>query len=106
VNIFAKIFHDETSCSDLYRMCSLYHTSTNPHVLTVLDGRELRAEMATKLQPVLSAALAGLDAGRTQILFEKVFIFIFYHKKKRSAGGAGRRENANPVCDKVRPLAV
>lgn len=35
-------------------------------------SREMRAEMAEKLQPVLSAALTGLEAGKTQILFEKV----------------------------------
>ena len=32
----------------------------------------MRAAMAEKLQPVLSAALSGLEAGKTQILFEKV----------------------------------
>ncbi len=46
--------------------------SHQSHVLTILVGRELRAEMATKIQPVLNEALAGLEAGRTQILFEKV----------------------------------
>jgi hypothetical protein len=36
------------------------------------DGREVRSEIVAKVQPVLSAALAGLEAGKTQILFEKV----------------------------------
>mmetsp|Transcript_76618 Transcript_76618/g.112240 ORF Transcript_76618/g.112240 Transcript_76618/m.112240 type:complete len:120 (+) Transcript_76618:60-419(+) len=34
-------------------------------------SRELRSEMAAKLQPVLDAALQGLNSAKTQILFEK-----------------------------------
>jgi hypothetical protein len=40
----------------------------------------VRSEIVAKVQPVLSAALAGLEAGKTQILFEKVIecMLFFY----------------------------
>ena len=53
-------------CSERVRTSDLYvHVALQLH-------REMRAEMAEKLQPVLNQALSGLDAGKTQILFEKV----------------------------------
>jgi len=50
--------------------------------------RELRSEMAAKLQPVLDAALQGLNSAKTQILFEKVVCVVRVHR------GGGRRPHA------------
>jgi len=51
--------------------------------------RELRSEMAAKLQPVLDAALQGLNSTKTQILFEKVVYVVRVH-------GGGTEDHMHP----------